>query len=569
MRLPRLLTGVALLTTVVTACAPSANAPGASGRSADAPADDNRTLVVAMKAEPLSAAPYALIRVTTGVSGQAPAQLFHAGLTKENDLLVPSAHLVERLPQLNTDTWRISPDGSMEVTWNLKPGLTWHDGAPLVAEDFVLSWQVTTSDEWKGAGGSGARVVGMSAPNPLTVVERWNGPSPTAGESGRFPMPTHILGSHWGQISVDAFASLPWWRDEFVGMGPYQVRTWEPGSFIETTAFPAYVGGKPKIGRVHLVFIADANTAVANILSGSVHVATDEAIGFDQASVLRSGWQSRNETGSVLLAPVRTRYVQVQYKPDYTHPPAVYDVRARQALSHAIDKQALVDGVLDGEPAMTDVAASPKSEYYAELERVITKYPLDLRRSEQLMNEAGFTKMPDGFYGQDGTRLSMGLMAFSQGSGEKEALILADGWKRAAFDTPLRILSASESQDVSIVSTYPALRIDQTGIDGLTGSLSKWGESTISTPQNRWAGANRGGYYDPEYERLFQIARTSLDRNERNNAMVQALKFLSDRAIYFPLYQGYLVAAHAGSVVGPTTGDAGVALWNVQTWTWK
>ena len=352
-------------------------------------------------------------------------------------------------------------------------------------------------------------------------------------------------------------------------MGPYQVRQWEPGSFIEATAFAAYVGGKPKISRIQVVFIPDANTAVANLLAGSVHFVTDEAVAFDQASVLRRGWTSGGQTGVVLLAPVRTRYVQIQYKPDYASPAAVYDMHVRQALSHAIDKQALVDGVLDGEPAMAEVAASPKSEYYAELDRVITKYPLDLRRSEQLMATAGYAKAADAFYARDGTHLSLGLMAFSQGSGEKEALILADGWKRAAFDTPLTILTATQSQDVQIVSTYPALRVDQTGIDGLTGSLSKWGEATISTPQNRWAGANRGGFYDPEYERLFQIARTSLDRSERNYATVQALKFLSERAIYFPLYQSYLVAAHAGSVVGPTTGDAGVALWNVETWTWK
>lgn len=558
-----------LFSILVTACAPGSIGPGSSSAPPAASPVDNRTLVIGMKAEPLSAAPYALIRVTTGVSGQAPAQLFHAGLTKSDDLLVPRPHLVEALPRLGTDSWKVFPDGTMELTWQLRPSLTWHDGAPLVADDFVLSWKVTTSDEWKGASGSGVRIVEMTAPSERTLVERWNGPSPTAGESGRFPMPTHVLGRSWGQVSVDAFASLPWWRNEFVGLGPFRLEHWEPGSFIEATASPSYVAGKPKIARVQVVFIPDANTAVANLLSGSLHFATDETVGFDQASILRRGWAARGETGSVLLAAVRTRYVQIQYKPEYTNPAAIYDLRVRQALAHAIDKQALVDGVLDGEPGMADVAASPKSEYYAELDRAITKYPLDLRRSEQLMTTAGYPKGGDGFYGQDGMRLSLGLMAFSQGSGEKEALILADSWKQAGFETPLTILSATQSQDVQIVSTYPALRIDQTGIDGLTGSLSKWGESTISTPQNRWAGANRGGYYDPEYERLYQIARTSLDRNDRNQAMVGALKYLSDRAIYFPLYQGYLVAAHTGNVLGATTGDAGVALWNVEGWHWK
>ena len=46
------------------------------------------------------------------------------------------------LPELGTNSWQVFPDGTMETTYQLRPNLTWHDGAPLTAEDFVLAWQV-------------------------------------------------------------------------------------------------------------------------------------------------------------------------------------------------------------------------------------------------------------------------------------------------------------------------------------------------------------------------------------------------------------------------------------------
>ena len=52
-----------------------------------------------------------------------------------NERALPVPYLATALPQLETDTWRVLPDGRMETTFVLRPGLTWHDGEPLTAED--------------------------------------------------------------------------------------------------------------------------------------------------------------------------------------------------------------------------------------------------------------------------------------------------------------------------------------------------------------------------------------------------------------------------------------------------
>src|SRR5581483_360864 len=56
-------------------------------------------------------------------------------------------YLAASLPQLNTDTWRVTPDGKMETTYKLRPNLSWHDGAPLTADDFAFAYRAYTEPE--------------------------------------------------------------------------------------------------------------------------------------------------------------------------------------------------------------------------------------------------------------------------------------------------------------------------------------------------------------------------------------------------------------------------------------
>jgi hypothetical protein len=77
-----------------------------------------------------------------------------------------------------------------------------------------------------------------------------------------------------------------------------------------------------------------------------------------------------------------------------------------------------------------------------------------------------------------------------------------------------------------------------------------------------------GGYTDPEIDRLYGVYITSLDRNVRNQAVIDGMKYLSERSTYFPLYYGYELVAHTGNLVGPRAGLKRYALWKIEEWTW-
>jgi peptide/nickel transport system substrate-binding protein len=542
---------------LLAACAPGQ--PG-GGSNVQVPAaanpDENRTLVFATRHEPVYISKRGLQTTAPGSTGPA---LFDAGLTQSAGQGMPTGlQLAEAFPQLGTESWTVLSDGRMETSWRLRPNLKWHDGTALSAEDFAFGFQVYRLPQFDGARLAGGFIENVTAPDSRTVVIHWKSPYPTAAEDdGTVPaLPRHILASPFERLDSEAFASLPYWTDEFIGLGPYKLDKREPGAFIEGVAFDDYVFGKPRIGRLKLIWVADANTLVANVLFGAIQYIDASALEFEQALVLKRQWVAAGE-GTIAYNPTKIRYVQIQYKPEVASPAAVQDLRVRQALAHAIDKQALVDAMIDGEPGQADTFLSPLSPYFADLGRVLAKYPFDLRRSEQLMAEAGFTRDASGAYTQGSARLTPELAAFA-GQGEKEALILHDSWKRAGIEAPLRTITPAQQRDLELVSTYPAFRIEQTNADNPGVHHATSG---CARAERAWVGSNRGCFSDSEYDRLWSTYLTALDRSERTSAHVQAMRLLSERVAGMPLYYGYLITGFPATLLGPTYGHTNIHEW--------
>jgi ABC-type transport system substrate-binding protein len=122
--------------------------------------EPQRTLVVAGGRSPESLATKPLREAGGAGNPRTALRAFNAALVIHDERELPRPYLTEALPQLNSESWRVSPDGTMETSYRLRPNLTWHDGAPLTAEDFVFAARVYTSPE-----------MGISASVPIRYVE--------------------------------------------------------------------------------------------------------------------------------------------------------------------------------------------------------------------------------------------------------------------------------------------------------------------------------------------------------------------------------------------------------------
>lgn len=185
--------GLALL-----ACAPTTQTRPEPDRAAlPAVSAPQKSLVIAIRGE----LPSVAARPLNPFSGALypPLYLFNAALNYRDELEVPRPYLAA-LPELNTDTWRVFPDGRMETTYPLRPSLTWHDGMPLTARDFVFAWRVYGTPQ---LGAATSPPVGLMdevlAPDDRTGVIRWRRPYPDAAVMangwvvGFQALPQHIL----------------------------------------------------------------------------------------------------------------------------------------------------------------------------------------------------------------------------------------------------------------------------------------------------------------------------------------------------------------------------------------
>jgi peptide/nickel transport system substrate-binding protein len=455
--------------------------------------------------------------------------------------------LAEALPALNTDSWRVLPDGNMETTFRLAPNLTWHDGAPLTAEDFAFAARVYATPAFGVAGKGGFRYVkDVMAPDPRSVVIRWSQPYPDAVDDTAAlpPLPRHLLDQPFQSLSADAFMMLPFWTTEYVGAGPWRLTQREPGAFFEAAAFDGFVFGRPRIDRIRVVYIPDSNISVASMLAGEVHFSFNNMLYGDEGLVLESGWGA-NGPGKVLWEPLQGRGMEFQMRPQHAVPTHVAtDTRVRQAIYHLIDKELLWETITSGKGVLRHVYTHPEVDYYDVIARAAPiRYRYDPRRAEQLLTEARFTRRADGSWlTPEGDRFTFEQGYLTSASNERESQILVAGLRQAGID--------ATSQLFGIQRTSNEERYTSPGLFGGAVFIPRYRIDEIAGPENRWTGGNRWGYANPEVDRLSGLWDTTLDRPQRIQVMAQLERIANEEVPVIPLYFTANVIAHASGLKG-------------------
>jgi peptide/nickel transport system substrate-binding protein len=547
--------------------------PGPQSRPADSAAvpgqQSTRTLVAAIRDEPANIAlnPFS----QPGQATYLIKRTFNAQLSYVDNEAAAHPYLAEGLPQLNRDSWRVFPDGRMETTWRLKPGLTWHDGTALSAEDFAFSFRVYSTPELGNSGSPPfAALEGVTAPDDHTIVLRWRNLYPGAAtmyeHNREFPaLPRHIIEAPFQQNSADAFINLPYWTHEYVGLGPYRLERWEAGQFLEASAFDGHALGRPKIPRVRLMFIGDDNTVLASLLAGEIQLTGDAGARLSQVPILKQEWVPSG-VGAVHLHFNQWRAVYIQYRPEFLEQRALLDRRVRTALFHAMDRQAVSESVYGGEAPVGDFLLPPLGELGRAADRAVLKYPYDPRRSEQLMIEAGYARSSDGVFASlAGGRVGFEVLTQSASDNNAEIAIIADGWKQAGFGAEQRLLSGPAARAPDVLAVFPGTLINSTSAS--LGLVNDFRSTSIPNRDNRWNGSNRGGWNNAEYTALAETLATTLDPQQRVDQMGRLARIFSEELPALTLFYRSVVFAHPTTLTGLTNTppDSSVP-WNMHEW---
>jgi ABC-type transport system substrate-binding protein len=314
------------------------------------------------------------------------------------------------------------------------------------------------------------------------------------------------------------------------------------------------------------MFVPDANTALASMLSGDVDFAAGTTLRVANSFTLKQEWEPK-QAGTVFYQVYTWHGLVVQFLPGLTSPQSLLDVRVRRALAHSIDRAAINDAINGGIALEADYYLPPNGIWGAEVQRGVVKHNYDLQMTDQLMREVGFTKGADGVYASPGSGpFTFELMANT--TDVIEAPAIANDWEKIGFKVNQRVIPPALALDQANKLGFPGVAIttqpatERTAVAPVPGN--------IPTPDNGWRGGSQISWTNPEYTRLVDQFSSTLDRTQRGEQMTQMAHVFSDDLGAISTHFPPLVWASAAKITGPHEGPPETnVFWNIHQWELK
>ena len=332
-------------------------------------------------------------------------------------------------------SWDISDDG-LVYTFILHDNVLFHDGSTMNAEDVQFSLNRARADDSTNAQKAlFASITDVSALDAKTVVVTLDAPN------GNF-----LFNLAWGDAIIVAPESIDGIKQAPIGTGAFKFANWVQGDKIELTRYNAYWGTPAVLENVTFKFISDPTAAFASVMAEDV----DAFVGFPAPENL-----PQFEADPRFQVLVGSTEGETILSTNNKMPP-FDNVKVREALAHAIDRQAIVDGAMFGYGTPIGTHFAPHNPAYVDL---TGSSAYDPELAKKLLAEAGFA---DGFE----TTLHLPPPSYARRGGEIIAAQLAQvgikvqitnvewaQWLETVFrgkDFGLTIVSHTEPMDIGI-----------------------------------------------------------------------------------------------------------------------
>ncbi|SDZ01654.1 peptide/nickel transport system substrate-binding protein [Jannaschia faecimaris] len=381
--------------------------------------------------------------------------------------------------------WEVSDDGTV-WTFTLHDGVTFHDGTTMDADDVVFSLdRARAEDSTNAQKALFADIESVEAVDPTTVRITLAAPNGNLG-----------FNLAWGDAvivapeSADTNATVP------VGTGPFAFAQWVQGDRVELTAYADYWGEAPALTAATFKFISDPNAAFAAMMAGDL----DAFPNFPAPETL-SNFEA-DPRFTVIVGSTEGETILGINNANIT------DLKVRQAIGHAIDRQAIIDGAMFGYGTPIGTHFAPHNPDYVDL---TAQSAFDPDKARTLLAEAGATDLtlrlmlPPPVYARRGGEIIASQLREVGIKTEVSNLEWAQ-WLEQVFrgkDFDLTIVSHTEPADINIYA--------------------------------------RPDYYfqydNPEFQALIEQISITTDPAERSALLGQAQKTIADDAVNAYLFQ--------------------------------
>ncbi|MFZ5912049.1 MAG: peptide ABC transporter substrate-binding protein [Chloroflexota bacterium] len=449
-----------------------------------------------------------------------------------DDQNAPIPNLVTEIP--SQENGGISEDGRA-ITLKLRDDIVWSDGTPITSADFKFTYDMELADGNAVASRSPYDLVeSLETPDERTVVVTFSDPyapwtaSLFSGLSGISIIPAHIL-----QPVFDAEGTIDtaeWNKAPTVGCGPFVFEEWQSGSFARFVANENFWLGRPKLDELFFRFVPDDASMIAALVAGDGDVGTFFAYSdlpqLEEAGItIMNSFSGYNEGWYINMHAEKGN-------------PALKDVKVRQALAYAFNREKLVQDLLLGRTsvAATDYDRSPW------VDPTITPYPYDPEKAKALLAEAGWTDTNgDGTVDKDGVELvlkygttSREVRQDTQAVAQQDLAAVGIGIDLQSFDADLFFSSYAEDGPSANFSLDIIEYSDSPQFPDPDASVWRCGE--IPSDENP-AGVNTTGLCDQTLEDMFVTQETQVDFAARQQTLYQITRYIYDNAYWIGLWQ--------------------------------
>lgn len=477
------------------------------------------TLIIGMEAEISSFDP----AVMTGTSTFRPTSSMF-------DTLVNLYGTESTLQPGLAESW-VAAEDALSVTMTLRPGVTFHDGTELNAEAVIFTFERMLNEEYEYYYGPYAfppffypTYKNATALDEMTVKFELTQPDATflsalAWNTGAIVSPTAA------KATGEGFSSLP------VGSGPFKFVSWEKNVQTTMEGVEDYWDGAPLLDQIIWKPIVEEAARFNQLVSGEV----DFIVSINPQFVPLV--QANPDLQLIQGPSFHTWWVHLN-----THEEHLKDKRVRQALNHAINRESLIENVLQGTAELSHSWSYPDTWSY---EPNVTKYSYDPQKAKDLLAQAGY---PNGF--------ELEYLVPESGSG-----MVAPKEIATAMQADLKEIGVN--LNITTMEWISYLAATSNGLDDINGKQfgmaqmswmnpvddpGLWVEfETVAMPPG---GANIGYYENAEYADLLGQARTTVEQGARAKLYKVAQQIFADDAPWIFMFSSNFVTAARENVHG-------------------